>query len=148
MGDIVNSISKLYKAVEKASEVLEVAEKWSTKYINDLPNAAFAVIEKGYKEGDDKRARHLPHHNKSVKSATEDSSVDLPHLRNAFARVNQIKSVLGNESDSALRKKAANHLKVHRDLLEESKASFSKDEQELWNKCEELFIKNIRPLLD
>ena len=144
----MNGINRLGRALERADSVLELAEKWTTKYINDLPNMAFAVVEKGYKEGDNKGMRHLPHHNKNVKSATEDSSVDLPHLRNAFARVNQIKSVSGKESDATLRKKAANHLKVHRDLLAASKASFSASEKKIWDECEELFINNIKPLLD
>jgi hypothetical protein len=82
-------IKDLVKAVasktEEANKLLEdlknkdSAAKWDTRYVNDLPNAAFAVVEKGYKEGDSKGQRHLPHHNKDVKSATENSSVDLPH---------------------------------------------------------------------
>jgi hypothetical protein len=49
---------------EATASLRTFAEKWDVKYINDLPNAAFAVIEKGYSEGKDRRARHLPHHNK------------------------------------------------------------------------------------
>lgn len=74
--------------------------KWTSKYINSLPNSSFAVIETGYKEGDSsKSARHLPFKDASGK-------VDLPHLRNALARCNQIKNVLGNDTDSELRARA------------------------------------------
>ena len=59
----------------------ESAAKWDTRFINSLPDMAFAVVESGYKEGGNKNARHEPHHNASVKSATENSSVDLPHYQ-------------------------------------------------------------------
>ena len=143
----------LLKAVEFANSLLidveknEYSAKWDRKYINDLPNAAFAVVEKGYSDGKDRRARHLPHHSSGVKSATENSSVDLSHYRNALARVNQIKSVLGKEGDSALRKRAASHLEKHRAVLKTSKSSFNPIEMFIWEKCEKLFVENVEPLL-
>lgn len=151
--ELLVGLSLLKEKVEKANKLLasidnfETAEKWDRKYINDLPNAAFAVVEKGYSEGKDKNARHLPHHNKNVKSATENSSLDLPHLRNALARVNQVKSVLGTEGDSALRKKAATHLEKHRSALKASVASFNPVELALWKECEKLYEENVKPLL-
>jgi hypothetical protein len=149
MKELKAFVAKLDEASAKALEIVEreVAEKWTRKYINDLPNAAFAVVEKGYSEGKSKGARHLPHHSKGVKSATENSSVDLSHYRNALARANQIKSVLKTESDGALRKKAANHLKVHRAVLKKSKSSFSPTELLIWEDCEKLYKENILPLL-
>jgi hypothetical protein len=91
--------------------------KWTRKYINDLPDAAFAVVEPGgKKDGEGKTVprglRRLPHHNSSVKSPTENSSVDLPHLRNALARAPQMKIA------ENLRKRAMSHLQAHaRELL-------------------------------
>jgi hypothetical protein len=146
-------VKDLKEKIELSNNILsdisekEYSKKWDRKYINDLPNAAFAVVEKGYSEGKDKRGRHLPHHGKSVKSATENSSVDLPHYRNALSRVNQIKSVLKTESDSALRKRAATHLEKHRSVLNNSKASFNPIEMLIWDECEKLFIENVEPLL-
>lgn len=146
-------IYSLNLKVEEADRLIESikdkehAEKWDRKYINSLPNAAFAAVEKGYSEGKNKSARHLPHHSKGVKSATENSSVDLPHYKNALSRVNQIKSVLGTESDSSLRKKAAAHLEKHRSVLKTSKANFSKFELALWEECESLYLSNVLPLL-
>lgn len=152
--EVKGTVNGLNKIVSKAKKIIEevnnkeYAEKWDRKFINALPNAAFAVVEKGYSGGKDKRARHEPHHNKNVKSATENSSVDLTHYRAALARVNQIKSVLGTESDSVLRKKAASHLKKHRAVLKSEKAFFSTVELSLWEECEELYNTNIRPILD
>ena len=47
---------------------------WTTAYINDLPDSAFACI--------DAAGRHYPHHDAGGK-------LDLPHLRNALSRVAQ-----------------------------------------------------------
>lgn len=63
--------------------------EWDAKYINDLPDSAFAVIEPGgTKDADGKTAprskRHLPFKG-------SDGKVDLPHLRNALARLPQSK---------------------------------------------------------
>ena len=48
--------------------------EWSSSYITDLPDSAFACI--------DDAGRHYPHHG-------ADGEVDLPHLRNALSRVAQ-----------------------------------------------------------
>jgi hypothetical protein len=60
------------------------AAQWTTKYMNDLPDSAFALVVKGDKDGEGKTVprtnRNLPHHDATGK-------VDLPHLRNAMARV-------------------------------------------------------------
>jgi hypothetical protein len=60
------------------------AAEWTTKYMNDLPDSAFALVVKGEKDKEGKTVprtnRNLPHHDSSGK-------VDLPHLRNAMARV-------------------------------------------------------------
>ena len=83
-----------------SDEHIEMA-KWDRAYINSLPNSSFAVIEPDYLSGktDNKNARHLPYKDSSGK-------VDLPHLRNALARVNQIKPVTKSISASELRAKA------------------------------------------
>jgi hypothetical protein len=91
--------------------------KWTRKYINDLPDAAFAVIETGGKKDAGGRTapcrlRHLSHHNANVKNPTEHGTVDLPHLRNALARAPQMKIA------DTLRKEAIAHLEAHaRELL-------------------------------
>jgi len=98
---------------------LKEDEEWSTTYINDLPDSSFAVIEPAYKNGDtdNKNARHLPHHGPGG-GGTRDENLDMSHLRNAFARVNQIKPITDSISASELRDKAESHLENHRDALE------------------------------
>lgn len=95
-----------------ADRLLLQAKKWSRAFINDLPDAAFAGIAPGgTKDGSGKTAprdlRLLPHHNGSVKSADEDGSVDLPHLRNALARLDQV------DAPAALKARMRRHLEAH-----------------------------------
>jgi len=97
------------KKIEKA--------KWTRAYINDLPDAAFALIlPGGHKDEEGKTVprslRILPHHNMSVKNPNENSSVDIPHLRNALARLPQVKEIT-----EAQRKRAYNHLARHAKAL-------------------------------
>lgn len=79
---------------------------WNASYINDLPDSAFAWIDKDAVTGKDangsipKSARYLPHHD-------ADGSVDLPHLRNALAREPQA------DIPAAGHKAAADHLNAH-----------------------------------
>jgi len=63
------------------------AEKWSRKYINDLPDSAFLYIEDGGKKDEEGKTvprslRHLPYKD-------DEGNIDLPHLRNAIVRLSQ-----------------------------------------------------------
>ena len=86
-------ILKILKAqyVEATQKIKKVAEaEWDTEYINNLPDSAFATIGAGgEKDADGKTIprtlRHLPFKNAQ-------GNIDLPHLRNALARLNQIES--------------------------------------------------------
>lgn len=95
---------------------------WDRKYINDLPDGAFALILGGGEKDEEgktipRNLRKFPHHR-------ADGSIDLPHLRNANARVPQ--SDLSDEQKS----KAQTHLDRHKkaagigEFAEESKESF------------------------
>jgi len=102
---------------EASSSIKE--REWDAAFINNLPDAAFAVIKPAYLRGEtkDKRCRHLPHHKPNVKDPNENSSVDLPHLRNALARCGQIKPVTNSISTRELREKARRHLERHAEAL-------------------------------
>lgn len=83
---------------------------WSTAFINNLPDAAFAWIEPGGEKDSEGKTvprtlRHLPHHTAAVKSPTENTTVDKPHLRAALSRANQI--------PAAGRARARAHLQAH-----------------------------------
>ncbi|MHC1623461.1 MAG: hypothetical protein ACXQTR_02580 [Candidatus Methanospirareceae archaeon] len=77
------------------------AAEWTRAYINDLPDSAFAYIEPCYKRGDteNKNARHLPFKDANGK-------IDLAHLRNALARVNQLKPICDDTDRTAAIKEA------------------------------------------
>jgi len=70
---------------EEETKPDEFAE-WDAAYINDLPDSAFLLIEEGGETEDGKTTpralRHFP-----VRSSG--GEVDLPHLRNALARIPQ-----------------------------------------------------------
>ncbi len=86
--------------------------EWSAAQINDLPDASFAIIRPGGTKDESGRTvpralRMLPHHGPDVKSGADDDSVDLPHLRNALARLNQAEMSAGEK------RAALAHLRAH-----------------------------------
>jgi len=84
-------------AVVFASSVA-FAKPWTQRYINSLPDSAFASIET---TPDGKKVRHLPHHDR-------DGRVDLPHVRNGLSRLPQVQWV-----DPSHAADAREHLKKH-----------------------------------
>jgi len=112
-----------YSSDEEKAKLTEDAAKWTKKFINGLPDSAFAAIEPAYPEKtEDKNARHLPHHNGEGDLGKEKSNanLDLPHYKNALARVNQIKPISDSISAEDLQAKAGAHLERHKDALEKS----------------------------
>jgi HK97 family phage prohead protease len=80
------------------SDAVEDKEVWSTAYVNDLPDSAFALV---YKDDKGTKVRKLPHHDKG-------GSVDKTHLRNALSRAPQM-----SEVSDAQRSRAVGHLNRH-----------------------------------
>lgn len=120
---------KVEEEFAESEREIEDAAKWTTKFINSLPDSSFAVIEPAYKEGktDNKNARHLPFKDASGK-------IDLPHYRNALARANQIKAITDSISDEELRKQAMAELEKHRDVLKAEEKPVE-EAQKLCPKC-------------
>jgi len=83
-----------------------------------FPDASF-IIEKGAEKDKKGRTlqkfRKLPHHNKNAKDPNENTTVNIPHLRNALARVSQIKTL--KEDRNAFIKRARAHLQKHAKAL-------------------------------
>lgn len=82
--------------------------KWSTEYINDLPDSAFMYIEDGGKKDDEGKTaprslRHLPYKN-------HEGNIDLPHVRNALARLDQVEDKDGNKLPDKKKKEIRNKL--------------------------------------
>lgn len=80
------AIATANKHFKEAAMKFEEAE-WTGAFINDLPDSSFLYIESGGEKDEDGKTaprglRHFP-----VKGA--DGTVDLPHLRNALARIPQ-----------------------------------------------------------
>jgi competence ComEA-like helix-hairpin-helix protein len=84
-----------------------LADKWSQRYIESLPDSAFAAIEIT-KEG--KKIRHLPHHN-------HEGEIDIYHLKSALGRIHQVKWI-----DPANFAKAKDHLDQHYQVYKQERA--------------------------
>ncbi len=84
-----------------------LAEKWSQRYIESLPDSAFAAIEIA-KDG--KKVRHLPHHNYI-------GEIDIGHLKSGLGRIHQVKWI-----DPANFAKAKDHLDQHYQVYKEERA--------------------------
>jgi len=93
---------------------------WSMGYINSLPDSAFLWIEAGGTKGADGKTeprslRHLPYR-------TYEGKLDMPHVRNALARLNQVKAADGKPMPTA----TANSIReTLQKLLDEAKDSDS-----------------------
>jgi hypothetical protein len=83
------------------NELKKIEERiWTRQYVNNLPDSAFAIV---YKEND-QLTRKFPHHQAN-------GNIDLPHLRNANARLPQ--SNIPNE----YKRQAMKHLATHKKKL-------------------------------
>jgi hypothetical protein len=82
------------------------------------PDACF-IIEQGAEKDENgkvlQKFKHLPHHSKAATDPNSNSTVDLPHLRNAMARAGQVKCV--KEDTAAFIKRARAHLIRHAKAL-------------------------------
>lgn len=72
-------------AIKEAQE--EMKAVWSKAYIDTLPDSSFAYIEKGGKK--DKEGKTVPRSLRHLPYKDKNGKVDLPHLRNALARLDQ-----------------------------------------------------------
>lgn len=79
------------------------AAQWSRRYINALPDDAFASVET---TAEGKKVRHLPHHD-------ADGHLDIPHLLSALARINQVKW-FDPANEAPARRHLAEHLEAYR----------------------------------
>lgn len=75
------------KGHEKMSEKKIVERVWTRRYIDDLPDSAFALILPGGQR--DEEGKTVPRSLRKFPYKNRDGKVDLPHLRNANARVPQ-----------------------------------------------------------
>lgn len=90
--------------------------EWSTKEINDLPDSSFAYIEDGGTK--DKDGKTTPRGKRHLPYKDADGKVDLPHVRNALARLDatqipaSAKPGIKKKLEDILAKKKASDLHV------------------------------------
>lgn len=70
---------------------------WTTAYINDLPDSAFLYIAPGGKK--DSEGKTTPRSLRKLPYRDANGSVDLPHLRNALARLSRTQGIPADEKD-------------------------------------------------
>lgn len=90
---------------------------WTSRYVNDLPDAAFAIVLGGGALDEEGKTtprtlRKLPHHITTVEDPDDDETTDWPHLVNALSRVSQIEGATEEEM-----KAAEEHLRAHYDRI-------------------------------
>ena len=103
---VCNDIYREEKNMSECDKNKDMAE-WTTKFINNLPDSSFAyIVPGGEKDSDGKTKprslRKLPYKN-------EEGKIDLPHLRNALARLSQTKDI-PEEKKAAIKKKLKKEL--------------------------------------
>lgn len=96
------TISKRFGEILKA--------KWSNKFINDLPDSSFLYIKPGGEKDEDNKTK--PRSLRYFPIKDPNGSIDLPHLRNALARITQ--SALPKEVKESL-------IKAAKKMLEDTK---------------------------
>ncbi len=101
--------------------------------INELPDAAFAVLEPDYVNGvtRDKNARHLPHHDMGVKTAWDSGDhLNRDYLKAMLELAESIEPVTSSISKEELVSRATAHLKNHLSDIELQKDSDKPDEKQ------------------
>jgi len=83
----------------------EVKATWSAAMVNDLPDSSFLYIESGGEK--DEGGKTTPRSLRHFPYKGSDGAVDLPHLRNAIARIPQSNAPgLDEDKKASLQKRA------------------------------------------
>jgi len=120
-----DAADQLYSVGRKATEELFKRygdyAVWSTAYVNALPDSAFAWVAPGGKK--DAEGKTIPRTLRKLPYKDKDGKIDLPHVRNALARLNQVKDSEGKVIPKSLQDRL-------RKTLEAALASAKKDMEE------------------
>jgi hypothetical protein len=102
--------------IKKRQEEADIGEAvWTTAFINNLPDSSFAIILPGGEKDED--GKTVPRDLRKLPYKDADGKVDLPHLRNALAR---LKGTDASDAQKAkaratLNKAADEHLKTRQE---------------------------------
>ena len=102
---------------------------WTTAFINTLPDSAFLHVEPGGKKDED--GKTVPRSLRHFPFKGDDGKIDLPHLRNAIARIPQAKIPgLTAQDLERLQEKARKLLEKEKEKLEGKETQVSKQVEE------------------
>ena len=129
---------------------------WTTAYVNDLPDSAFAVIMPGGEK--DKEGKTTPRSLRKLPYKDGNGKVDVAHLRNALARAPQMKGVSADQKARAithLKSVAKKFLPTYKESSEDKKMSEEEENKspceeskELSEKIETLIDEKLAPVLE
>ena len=130
---------------------------WTGKYVNDLPDSAFLYVEPGGKK--DSEGKTVPRGNRHFPYKDANGEVDLPHLRNALARIPQsnvpasvkkrctarAKSVLAKvkPTNSSLKGMKMDKERMVDALIDNEKTSWTEDQRELLMNLDDAVVTNM-----
>lgn len=77
---------------------LKMHAVWDTAYVNNLPDSCFAYIEPGGQK--DAQGKTVPRSKRHLPYKGSDGKPDLPHVRNALARLNQVQNMPADKKAS------------------------------------------------
>lgn len=101
---------------------------WSTAFVNTFPDSSFAWIEPGGKK--DKEGRTVPRSYRHLPYKDNAGKIDLPHVRNALARMGQVKDKDGkpisDTTQGRIRKMLSDILEKQKEEAEFGKPSLTK----------------------
>jgi hypothetical protein len=118
--DAIKSLaSEFAQRIDDAMEQKEIEEKavWSTKRVNTFPDSSFLHILKGGKK--DSEGKTKPRSLRMFPYKDESGKIDLPHLRNAIARIPQSNRIDAS-TKTRLQTKARNILKKQQKEIEDA----------------------------
>lgn len=102
------------KLLDELERELGEAE-WSTKFVNDLPDSSFALVLPGGEK--DEGGKTTPRSLRKLPYKDASGKVDLPHLRNALARVSQVDAPedVIRKAEAKLKAVAKEHLETYQE---------------------------------
>lgn len=133
IGEMNNSITAMERDgfIPVEAAVLFDIQKavWTTAFINTLPDSAFLHVESGGKK--DSEGKTVPRNLRHFPFKGDDGKIDLPHLRNAIARIPQAKIPgLTAQDLESLQNKARKLLEKEKEKLEGKETQAAKQAEE------------------
>jgi len=114
--------------------------KWTNKYINTLPDSAFLYVASGGSK--DSEGKTVPRSLRKLPYKNKEGKLDLPHLRNALARLGQPKTDIPDSVRSKLISKAKKILEGETKMSKEKYAKMI-DKSGLKFRIQELMEKKM-----